>query len=276
MRRNSLTRVIPVLVLALAVLVIGGAVSFLADLRAVAQVNTPPDSPPTSSVSIGDIVGQDKIGDHSVKAGDFIGSSGIAIGPHATSTTTITNILAAAQTLFLNKNYADVTMTEIAETAGVTKGALYHHFSSKEALYLAMMHADLQEKKELFRSAAEGEGACRERLRRLVETFLQLPREKRELIKLVRRDINIFKNPIRDRLVRAYQAALPEQVEVIIRDGIRNKELAPGDPRLLAWLHVALVEVIVTDYAEERLGSPAAKADYAVNLFLSGAGKKSA
>jgi hypothetical protein len=39
---------------------------------------------------------------------------------------------------------------------------------------------------------------------------------------------------------------------------------------------VALVEVIVTDYAEERLGSPAAKADYAVNLFLSGAGKKSA
>src|SRR3989304_3579264 len=78
--------------LALAVLVIGGAVSFLADLRAVAQVNTPPDSPPTSSVSIGDIVGQDKIGDHSVKAGDFIGSSGIAIGPHATSTTTITNI----------------------------------------------------------------------------------------------------------------------------------------------------------------------------------------
>jgi len=51
---------------------------------------------------------------------------------------------------------------------------------------------------------------------------------------------------------------------------------APGDPRLLSWLHVALVEVIVTDYAEERLGSPAAKADYAVNLFLSGAGKKSA
>jgi AcrR family transcriptional regulator len=195
---------------------------------------------------------------------------------YSKSATTITNILAAAQTLFLNKNYADVTMTEIAETAGVTKGALYHHFSSKEALYLAMMHADLQEKKELFRSAAEGEGACRERLRRLVETFLQLPREKRELIKLVRRDINIFKNPIRDRLVRAYQAALPEQVEVIIRAGIRNKELAPGDPRLLSWLHVALVEVIVTDYAEERLGSPAAKADYAVNLFLSGAGKKSA
>ena len=194
---------------------------------------------------------------------------------YSKSATTIANILAAAQTLFLNKNYADVTITEIAGTAGVTKGALYHHFPSKEALYLAMMHADLQEKKGLFRSAAESAGTCRERLHRLVETFLQLPREKRELIKLVRRDINIFKNPIRDRLVRAYQAALPEQVEVIIRDGIRSKELAPGDPRLLAWLHVALVEVIFTDYAEELLGGSAAMADYAVNLFLSGAGKKS-
>jgi AcrR family transcriptional regulator len=195
---------------------------------------------------------------------------------YSKSATTITNILAAAQTLFLSQNYADVTMTEIAETAGVTKGALYHHFPSKEALYLAMMHADLQEKKELFRSAVESPGACRVRLRKLVETFLQQPREKRELIKLVRRDINIFRNPIRDRLVRAYQAALPEQVEVILRDGIRSKELAPGDPRLLSWLHVALVEVIVTDYAEEVLGSSAAMADYAVNLFFSGAGRKPA
>jgi AcrR family transcriptional regulator len=192
---------------------------------------------------------------------------------YSKSATTITHILAAAQTLFLNRNYADVTMTEIAQTAGVTKGALYHHFPSKEALYLAMMHADLLEKKALFQRAVEGEGTCRERLRNLVETFLRLPRQKRELIKLVRRDINIFKNPMRDRLVRAYQAALPERVEVIIRDGIRSKELSPGDPRLLSWLHVALVEVIVSDYAQEVLGSPAAMADYAVSLFFGGAGK---
>jgi AcrR family transcriptional regulator len=195
---------------------------------------------------------------------------------YSKSATTITNILTAAQTLFLSKNYADVSMTEIAETAGVTKGALYHHFPSKEALYLAMMYADLQEKKELFRSAVESSGSCRERLRMLVETFLQLPREKRELIQLVRRDINIFKNPIRDKLIRAYQAALPEQVEIIIRDGIRNKELAPGDARLLSWMHAAMVEVILTRYAKEILGDTATMANYAVNLFFDGARKATA
>lgn len=189
------------------------------------------------------------------------------------SETTITNILTAAQTSFLSKNYADVTMDDIADAAGVTKGALYHHFAGKEALYLAMMHADLEEKKTLFHSAVERGGTCRERLRRVVELFLQLPPEKRELIKLVRRDINIFKDPIRDGLIRAYQAALPEQVEIIIRDGIRDGELAPGDPRLLSWMHTAIVEVILTPYAEDVLGSPAAMADYAVNLFFNGAGK---
>jgi AcrR family transcriptional regulator len=29
--------------------------------------------------------------------------------------------------MFLAKNYADVSMADIAAAAGVTKGALYHH-----------------------------------------------------------------------------------------------------------------------------------------------------
>ena len=160
---------------------------------------------------------------------------------YSKSATTITSILQAAQKLFLQKNYADVTMGEIAQAAQVTKGALYHHFPGKEALYLAMMHADLQEMQALFQSAAESKGACRERLHRLTMAFLELPREKRDLMKLVRRDVNVFKDPLRDRLIRTYQASLPEPVEAILREGIQGGELASADPRLLAWEFVAMV-----------------------------------
>jgi len=107
---------------------------------------------------------------------------------YAKSESTVANILAAAQSLFLEKNYADVTVTEIAEKAEVTKGALYHHFPSKEDLYLTMLHADLAHKRQLLRAAVEMQGSCRARLRRLTEIFLELPPEKRDLIKLVRRD----------------------------------------------------------------------------------------
>jgi AcrR family transcriptional regulator len=194
---------------------------------------------------------------------------------YAKSETTIANILQAAQKLFLAKNYAEVTMADIAVEAEVTKGALYHHFASKEALYLAMMLAEMAEKQALMAEAVASQGSCCERLHRLTLNFFNLPDEKRKIMKLVRRDINIFKDPMRNSLIRAYQAALPNQVETIIRDGIETGELTEADPRLLAWQYVAMVEVVLTDYAQQTLGNREDMADYVLSLFFKGAGAHS-
>lgn len=190
---------------------------------------------------------------------------------YAKSLATIANILESAQELFLQKNYADVTMSDIAGVAEVTKGALYHHFNSKEDLYLTMMHAYLQEIGEvMWQTAREGDATCRERLRHFTLSFLTLPAAKQELMRLVRRDINIFKNPQREKLVRAYQAALPEPAEAIIRNAIANGEIRPGDPRLLSWEYVAIVEVVLRPYARRVLGSPEEMADFVISLFFDG------
>lgn len=193
---------------------------------------------------------------------------------YAKSATTIQNILEAAQNLFISKNYNDVTMSEIADAAQVTKGALYHHFSGKQELYLKMMHNYLENQKKTMGSAVASNGTCRMRLRQLTLSFLELPPEKSELMKLVRRDINIFKNPARTQLIRAYQSALPEQVESILRDGMQSGELAKSDSRLLSWEFVALVEVVLSRYAEKVMGDSNAIADYVVNLFFYGASSK--
>ena len=44
-------------------------------------------------------------------------------------------ILKTALSLFLQKSYRDVTMREIVEKTKLSKGAFYHHFASKEALF---------------------------------------------------------------------------------------------------------------------------------------------
>ena len=183
---------------------------------------------------------------------------------------TISNILAAAASLFVAKNYTDVTMEQIAEASNVSKGAIYHHFASKEDLYLELMHNDLAEKRRLFRGATDSPGSCRERLRTLTAAFFALPPIKRDLLKLVRRDINLFDEPIRSNLVRAYQSALPQVAEGLIREGMRSGEIRPSDPRLLSWQFVALVEVTLTDYASKVLDDVDAKLSYVLKLFFRG------
>ncbi len=47
-------------------------------------------------------------------------------------------VLAAARSLFGQKGYAQTSVDEIAAAARVTKGAVYHHFAGKEALFRAV------------------------------------------------------------------------------------------------------------------------------------------
>lgn len=189
----------------------------------------------------------------------------------STGLRTIDRLLLAARKLFLERNYADVTMDQICAEADATKGGLYHHFSSKEELYQAMLIADLREKKELFVRSVHTTGSCRERLAKLTSDYLRLPREKRELITLVRRDINIFPEHIRAEMVRAYQEALPQQVQRIVQDGIDQGELAPSDARLRSWEYVALVEVLLSPYAEQVFPTVDVKLDHVLTLFFGGA-----
>jgi AcrR family transcriptional regulator len=51
---------------------------------------------------------------------------------------TYQDLVAAAFTIFCARGYTDATLDEIATTAGYTKGAVYAHFASKDALFLAV------------------------------------------------------------------------------------------------------------------------------------------
>ena len=52
-------------------------------------------------------------------------------------------VLAAARSLFGSKGYAQTSVDQIAAGARVTKGAVYHHFANKEALFRAV-HAEVE------------------------------------------------------------------------------------------------------------------------------------
>jgi AcrR family transcriptional regulator len=68
------------------------------------------------------------------------------------------NILAAAVTLFAEKGYDATGVAEICAEAKVSKGAFYHHFPSKQAVFLAILEdwlaaLDLQLEQKLAESS---------------------------------------------------------------------------------------------------------------------------
>ena len=81
-------------------------------------------------------------------------------------------LLGVARRLFARDGYRGASMESIAEAAGVTKPVLYQHFSSKRALYSALLANDLgrltQELETAFSQAEDDE----ERLRRGFGAYL--------------------------------------------------------------------------------------------------------
>jgi len=51
---------------------------------------------------------------------------------------TIKKLIEIATELFSQKGYASVSLEEIVEQAGLTRGAVYHHFKNKKGLFLAV------------------------------------------------------------------------------------------------------------------------------------------
>jgi AcrR family transcriptional regulator len=67
-------------------------------------------------------------------------------------------LLEAARALFVSKGYGDTSTPEIALAAGITRGALYHHFADKRDLFRQVLA------REAMAVAADIEAATPERL----------------------------------------------------------------------------------------------------------------
>lgn len=52
---------------------------------------------------------------------------------------TLNKLLAAARPIFVRDGFAGAATDEIVKSAGVTRGALYHHFANKEELFRAVV-----------------------------------------------------------------------------------------------------------------------------------------
>jgi len=73
-------------------------------------------------------------------------------------------ILDEALRLFSTKGFSDVSMSDVADGAGVTKAAVYYHFRDKEDLYYQVALLGIERTRELVNEALAEEGTLEDRL----------------------------------------------------------------------------------------------------------------
>ena len=80
-----------------------------------------------------------------------------------------TRILECAQSLFSSKGYCAVTMQDISQASGFSRGGLYRHFASTEEIFLEII------RREQANAAASLERALAEKVRpdRILKVFLR-------------------------------------------------------------------------------------------------------
>lgn len=77
------------------------------------------------------------------------------------SEATRTALLEAGRALFIERTYGEIGTPEIVARAGVTRGALYHHFADKQALFAAVVDAEAAAvAREIEQSSPQGTSAA--------------------------------------------------------------------------------------------------------------------
>jgi len=94
-------------------------------------------------------------------------------------------LLDVARKVFGAKGFHGVSMEDVAREAGVTKPILYDHFSSKEALYLALLDADAQTLEGRIREALAAPTGNRERIRASFQAYFDFVDEHAEGFRLM-------------------------------------------------------------------------------------------
>jgi AcrR family transcriptional regulator len=181
-------------------------------------------------------------------------------------------IVQSALKLFADKGYEMTGVAEVCTTAEVSKGAFYHHFPSKQAIFIELLQ-------EWLRGLDAGLGRALSRSASVPESLMAMASEMKgvfdaadgrlqiflEFWQQARRDHEVWKE-----LMAPYRR-YREYFALIIQKGIDEGSLPPQDPQAAAHALVALaVGIVIQDVLDPAGADWHRVLQDAVKLFISG------
>jgi len=157
----------------------------------------------------------------------------------------IGDIVQAAVDEFLESGYDDASMEAIARRAGISKGGLYHHFSSKDEILL-MANQKLNEPVAQLMQAALQEQSASEGLCGFIANYLEYwLNHQREMIFYMLSYVKLIDNPSLGEMYESYAKSAIGFYQGLFQRGIDTGEFIPHDAYESAVALMAAVDGIV-------------------------------
>ena len=158
---------------------------------------------------------------------------------------TIQRILDTAAQLFFQKGYDKTTLQDIIDATKLSKGAIYHHFASKEAIIIAVVDRVGEAQSAMLAEVRDRKGLTgAEKLREMFRTSLRMSFQGKILHMLP----FIIENPkfMTLQMQSILGEAAPDYVLPVLREGIADGSIQADHPEELSevllilanlWLH---------------------------------------
>lgn len=152
-------------------------------------------------------------------------------------------LLQTAAEVFAERGYAETTMTELIARSGLTKGAFYFHFSSKEQLALAVIEEKQRQWLDSVETAINAEASAIDQLRAVAVALVRVHRDDPSAFSVSRLTRDLSRVSDTADAVRDHTHAWVDMVASII-----SQAQADGDlPGTIAALDLAALLVAATD-----------------------------
>ncbi|MFB6607235.1 TetR/AcrR family transcriptional regulator [Streptomyces noursei] len=177
-------------------------------------------------------------------------------------------LLATATRLFAEQGYDRTSVQEIVDAAGVTKGALYHYFGSKEDLLHEVYGRVLRLQQERLDRFADADAPVEQRLRDAAADVVVTTIENLDDTKIFFRSMHHL-SPEKDKQVRAERRRYHERFRALIEEGQHTGVFSADVPAdLVVDYHFGSVHHLGTWYREDGPLSPQQVADHLAGLLL--------
>ena len=171
-----------------------------------------------------------------------------------------TRVLDTALRLFSERGYFNTSIHDIRHAAGVSTGAIYHHFRNKEALARSLYEALLQQMDQAIEDACLDREGCLEKSRAIIEKMfaltLEQPRHMQFVLLAQHREYLPDEAPICSS--KPFQAMKKVVIEGITTGEVRDMEpwvaataMFGGALRMMNLQLDGVLERPLTDYLDE-------------------------